>query len=170
MTDSESSTHIVRRLVELVAKHNLAELELEQDGLSITIRGQSAAATPTAAGVSPNAAQAQPESASLGDTAGDFTDADSVESHPDAVDNSDAGLTMLESPMVGVFYRAATPEDPPMVSVGDIVRKGQHIGIIEAMKVFSEIPADHAGRVVRIAADNGKLVSLGEPLMYLEPL
>jgi biotin carboxyl carrier protein len=70
--------------------------------------------------------------------------------------------------MTGLFYRGASPELPPYVDVGEEVEEGATVGLIEAMKVFSEIPADVHGRVVRILVENGKLVNQGEVLMLLE--
>jgi acetyl-CoA carboxylase biotin carboxyl carrier protein len=70
--------------------------------------------------------------------------------------------------MTGLFYRGPSPEIPPYVEVGADVEEGQTVGLIEAMKVFSEIPADVHGRVVRIVAENGKLVNQGEVLMLIE--
>jgi acetyl-CoA carboxylase biotin carboxyl carrier protein len=74
----------------------------------------------------------------------------------------------LVSPMVGVFYRAEKPDAPPLVDVGQHVSIGQSIGIIEAMKIFSEVPAEHAGRIVAIPAPDGQLVQAGSPLVILE--
>jgi acetyl-CoA carboxylase biotin carboxyl carrier protein len=74
----------------------------------------------------------------------------------------------LSSPTVGVFYRAAGPDTAPYVEVGDHVEEGQTIGMLEAMKVFSEILAEHAGVVVEIVAHNGQLVKTNEPLIYLQ--
>jgi acetyl-CoA carboxylase biotin carboxyl carrier protein len=71
--------------------------------------------------------------------------------------------------MTGVFYRAASPDVPPFVEIGDRIEEGQTVGLIEAMKVFSEIPADRPGRVVEILAASGQLVSQGDPLMRLDP-
>jgi acetyl-CoA carboxylase biotin carboxyl carrier protein len=71
--------------------------------------------------------------------------------------------------MTGVFYRSAGPDAPPFVEPEDLVEEGQAIGIIEAMKVFSEIPADRAGRIVEILAPDGQLVSQDDPLMLLDP-
>ena len=75
---------------------------------------------------------------------------------------------LVESPMVGTFYRAASPDSPPFVHEGDSVRKGQTVCIIEAMKMMNEVEAPAAGRVVRIIAENGQAVEYGQALMVLE--
>lgn len=76
----------------------------------------------------------------------------------------------LTAPMVGVFYRADKPGAPPLISVGDRIAVGQPIGIIEAMKIFSEIPAEHAGVVAAIPAEDGQLVQTGQPLIILQKI
>jgi len=75
---------------------------------------------------------------------------------------------LVESPMVGTFYRAASPEADPFVEEGTNVRKGQPLCIIEAMKMMNEIEADTAGRVVSILVENGNPVEYGQPLMIIE--
>lgn len=75
---------------------------------------------------------------------------------------------LVESPMVGTFYRAASPDAEPFVEEGTQVRKGQPLCIIEAMKMMNEIEADTSGRVVRILLENGQPVEYGQPLMILE--
>jgi acetyl-CoA carboxylase biotin carboxyl carrier protein len=75
---------------------------------------------------------------------------------------------LVESPMVGTFYRAASPDAEPFVDEGTQVRKGQPLCIIEAMKMMNEIEADTSGRVVRILIENGQPVEYGQPLMILE--
>lgn len=74
----------------------------------------------------------------------------------------------LVSPMVGVFYRAGKPGDPPLIEVGQHIARDQTIGIIEAMKIFSEVPAEHSGVVVAIPAQDGQLVQAGTPLVILK--
>jgi len=71
--------------------------------------------------------------------------------------------------MVGVFFRAPAPNERPYVEVGDRVEAGQTIGIIEAMKVFSEIPSPHSGIVDEIVVEDRDLVKAGQVLMYLRP-
>ncbi len=75
---------------------------------------------------------------------------------------------LVASPMVGTFYRAASPDSDPFVEEGDSVRKGQALCIIEAMKMMNEIEADAGGRVVRILCENGQPIEYGQPLMVLE--
>jgi len=75
---------------------------------------------------------------------------------------------MVQSPMVGTFYRKPSPEAPPFVEEGDTVRKGQPLCIIEAMKMMNEIEAEVAGRVVRVLCESGQPVEYGQPLMVLE--
>ena len=74
---------------------------------------------------------------------------------------------VVKSPMVGTFYRSATPGGQPFVQVGDSVEKGQTICIIEAMKLMNEIEADQAGMVKAILAENGQPVEYGEPLLVI---
>ena len=82
-----------------------------------------------------------------------------------AADSSGPAIT---SPMAGTFYRAPSPGAAPFVEVGDTVKKGQVIGIIEAMKLLNEVEADQDGVVKAFAAENGQPVEFGQPLVYLE--
>ncbi len=75
---------------------------------------------------------------------------------------------LIESPMVGTFYRAASPDAAPFVEEGSSVRKGQPLCIIEAMKMMNEIESPAAGRVIRILAENGNPIEYGQPLMIIE--
>ena len=79
-------------------------------------------------------------------------------------------LVTVTSPMVGTFYRSPSPEAPPFVEEGSMVKKGQPLCIIEAMKIMNEIESEVDGRVVSILVENGQPVEYGEPLMLIEPL
>jgi acetyl-CoA carboxylase biotin carboxyl carrier protein len=146
MSDAEP-LEAVRRLLHLADTFGLAELEVEEDGFKITIRG-SEGAPAGARSVYPAAA-------------------DGVV--VPAVEDETSQYHAVVSPMTGVFYRAASPDAPPFIEEGDRVEEGQPVGLIEAMKVFSEIPADREGRVVRILATTGTLISQGDPLMLVDP-
>ena len=80
-----------------------------------------------------------------------------------------ANIKKVAAPVVGVFYRAASPGAEPFVSVGDRVSVGQVVCILEAMKMMNEITTDYAGVVTRIVPENGELVALGEDLLWIEP-
>jgi acetyl-CoA carboxylase biotin carboxyl carrier protein len=78
-------------------------------------------------------------------------------------------MVTLEAPMVGVFYRASSPTAEPYVREGDLVKEGQIVCIIEAMKLMNEIEAKTGGRVARILVENGHAVEYGQPLFLIEP-
>ena len=80
-----------------------------------------------------------------------------------------ANARRVTAPLVGVFYRASSPDSDPFVDVGDRVEAGQAICILEAMKMMNEITTDYAGTVTRIIPQNGQLVTAGEDLMWIEP-
>ena len=75
----------------------------------------------------------------------------------------------ITAPMVGTFYAASAPEQPPFVKVGDRVRKGQPVCLLEAMKMMSEIPAPCDCEITAVLKENGALVSFGEPLFRYQP-
>ena len=81
----------------------------------------------------------------------------------------DRRLVEVISPMVGTFYRAATPDEPPFVEVGDRIRKGQTVCIIEAMKLMNELEAEVGGEVVEILVQNGEPIEYGQLLLRLNP-
>ena len=76
---------------------------------------------------------------------------------------------VIRAPMIGTFYTAPAPNEPPFVQPGDVVEEGQTIGIIEAMKIMNEIAADRAGMVVELLAQNAQTVEYGSPLIRLAP-
>lgn len=88
--------------------------------------------------------------------------------HPVPRPERRARTVAVRSPLIGIFYRAASPDAEPFVEIGDTVVEGQTVCIIEAMKVFNEIKAEWSGRVVAVPAEDGKLVQAGEPLVVLE--
>lgn len=150
----------IRQLVHLVERNGLIELSIEDEESSIVIRAESTAASnitmPMAQATT--LVEVQPCEHPTVETAGEVSPQPSSSGH----------LVKITSPMIGVFYRAASPDSPPYVEVGDEVEEGQTIGLIEAMKVFSEVPAEVSGRVVEIPAENGKLVQQGDVLVVID--
>ena len=88
---------------------------------------------------------------------------------PTAPSPLDQKWTAITSPMVGTFYRASAPDEPPFVDSGDTVSKGQVVCIIEAMKLMNEIEAEVTGQVMEIAVENGEPVEYGQTLMWIKP-
>ncbi len=143
---SDIDAEAIRKLAGLLDETGLTEIEYGNDGWSLRVsKGAVAAATVSAAPASPPPAPtAEPE--------------------PDARDLAGA----VTSPMVGVAYLAPDPDSPDFVSVGDQVKEGQTLALIEAMKVFNQINAPRAGTVKKILVDSGTPVEFGEPLMIIE--
>jgi acetyl-CoA carboxylase biotin carboxyl carrier protein len=140
----------LRELAALVNEHGLAEIEIEQDGVRIRVVRERA--TPVGPAAGPETPSTRPAPLPLereGATA--------------------AGLVTIESPMVGTFYRAPSPQAPPYVNEGDPIKEGQVLCIIEAMKLMNEIEAKVSGRVARILVDNAQPVEYGQPLFLVAP-
>ena len=78
------------------------------------------------------------------------------------------GIIYIKSPMVGTFYRAASPGAKNFADVGDVIKEGDPVCIIEAMKIMNEIEADNSGKIARILCENGQAVEFGQPLFVLE--
>ena len=139
-------TQLVRELGTLLSDLDLTEVEVTVGGVRVRLQRHAvAAATPAA----PSALA---------------TPAAPVVSDVEAV----SGVT-IEAPMVGTFYRAPSPNAEPYVHEGDVVKEGQILCIIEAMKLMNEIESKVAGRVVRILGENGHGVEYGQPLFLIEP-
>jgi acetyl-CoA carboxylase biotin carboxyl carrier protein len=90
------------------------------------------------------------------------------ESNISELEITEAEGKVIKSPMVGTFYRSATPGGKPFTDVGDEIKEGQPVCIIEAMKIMNEIEADVSGRVARILVENGQAVEFGQPLFIIE--
>jgi acetyl-CoA carboxylase biotin carboxyl carrier protein len=95
--------------------------------------------------------------------------APAVAAHPVVADVAPVTTIAVEAPMVGTFYRASSPTAEPYVKEGDVVKEGQILCIIEAMKLMNEIESKVSGRVVTIAVENGQAVEYGQPLFLIDP-
>ena len=138
----------IRELVRIVQESGVAEVEIEDDGMRVSVR-RAEAQTPLQL-VSP---LAEEEPAEL-----------------PIVPAADVSVVRIESPMVGFFYRSPEPGAPPFVEVGDVVAPGQTLCLLEAMKLFNELKADAGGRVTAIHGEDGRPVEFGQLLFELEPI
>jgi len=152
----------LKKLIDLVEESGIAELEVTEGEEKVRIvKGGSggrevAVLSPSASPASPPAAQAVSVLAAAAASAPDSGEAPtSLEGH------------IVKSPMVGTFYRSGSPGAKPLVEVGDTVKAGQAICIIEAMKLMNEIEADKDGVIKAIMVENGQPVEYGESLMMI---
>jgi acetyl-CoA carboxylase biotin carboxyl carrier protein len=147
----------VRKFIELMNEHDLAEIDLRQGDQRIRLRRgpEMVTVASTPAMHAAPAASAAPSSA--GERKASEAGAD------------DKKYIIIRSPMVGTFYAAASPDSPPFVKVGDRVGPETTVCIIEAMKVFNEIPAECAGRIAAVSAQSGDAVEFNQPLFRVEP-
>ncbi|MEE2637633.1 MAG: biotin/lipoyl-containing protein [Acidobacteriota bacterium] len=139
-TDVES---LVPRIAALMREHDLAEIELEGDGLRVRLRRE----------------------ARVG-----HSDSQSLQVTRGGSDNTatDVSVVVVSAPVVGTFYRSAEPTATPFVEVGDRVRRGDVLCIIEAMKQMNDITSHYAGQVVAIQAENGEAVEFGAQLFAIK--
>ena len=141
----------LRSLISLLAEQEIAEFEHEDEGARVRIvRGH---VVHHAAAHAAHAAAPAPAGAARAATEAAAADPDSVE---------------VTSPFVGTFYRSPSPDAPSFVELGSVVRQGQTLCIVEAMKLMNEIEAEHSGTVVEILAQNGKPVEFGQKLFRIK--
>jgi oxaloacetate decarboxylase (Na+ extruding) subunit alpha len=141
----------IRELVKIVQESGVGEIEIEDEGMRVSVR-RADEPVPSVAPMSiVTSVDAEPIAAELATRPSD-------------------GIVRVESPMVGVFYRASTPGAPPFVDVGDTVVPGQVLCILEAMKLFNELKAETAGTIRAIHAENAQAVEYGELLFEIEPV
>lgn len=151
----------LKTLIDLVSESNVSELEItEAEGKVRIVKGSGVAPVVMQAPVALPAAPAGVVATAAAAAAPAPAPAPAAPAEP-------AGHA-VKSPMVGTFYRAASPGAKPFVEVGSQVKQGETICIIEAMKILNEIEADKSGTVTQILVDNGQAVEYGQPLLIIE--
>ena len=156
----------LKEILQILEEKEITEFELEQDGVKLRVVKTAASANHASAipGLAPLIATVLPSTGSAAGSPPPSGVPSPEPAAPVAAPEGDSGLAVVKSPIVGTFYRAADPNSPPFVEVGDRVRVGQVLCIIEAMKLMNEIEADCAGTIVEILAENGKPVEFGQKL------
>jgi acetyl-CoA carboxylase biotin carboxyl carrier protein len=148
----------IRRLVELMKEHDLTEIDLQQGEVRIQLRRGSSTGQPSLV-VAPTAQPAVAMAPVSAPTSAPTTDA--------AVAKPSTAK-IIKSPMVGTFYSASDPDSPPFVKVGDHIGPDTVVCIVEAMKVFNQIPAETSGRIIAVLVENGAPVEFGQPLFKVD--
>lgn len=141
----------IETLVEILTHHALTELEVEKKGVRIRVRREP---VPYSPGAVPETIR-EPVSPP-------------VRSQPPSIIDQ-SRLVTVTSPIVGTFYRSPSPDADPYVEEGDIVKKGQVLCIVEAMKLMNEIEAETDGKIVKILVESSTPVEYGQPLFLIDP-
>ncbi len=157
----------LRDLIDFIAQSGLAEVNIETEEFKISVKRHSEAPVVQSSVPVPPPPAPQPQVAVPNPAP--QTQAPATEA-PAAEPKSNKKLLEIKSPMIGTFYRAPNPDAEPFVKVGDIVKKGQVVCIIEAMKLFNEIESEVEGRIVEVLVENASPVEYDQPLFLVEPL
>jgi len=151
MENNHMNLEFIQKLADLVADKNLGEITVQNGDSTITVKGKKAAAQtvveslPVAAAAAPLAAAPAPE-AKAAAPAGKF----------------------VKAPIVGTFYAASAPDQPPFVKVGDQIKKGDVLFIIESMKLMNEVQSEIEGTIAEILVGNGEAVEYDQPILRVE--
>ncbi|MBC7554300.1 MAG: acetyl-CoA carboxylase biotin carboxyl carrier protein [Taibaiella sp.] len=158
----------IQELIKTINKSSISELSIEDGDFKITIKQEfsSGAAQYPMQAMQPmqHMMSAQPMSQVHGAAA-----AGEEKATPKAETPSATGIT-VKSPMIGTFYRSPSPDKPVFINVGDEIKAGQIVCIIEAMKLFNEIESEVSGRVIKVLADDSSPVEYDQPLFLVEPI
>ncbi|MBK9729702.1 MAG: acetyl-CoA carboxylase biotin carboxyl carrier protein [Chitinophagaceae bacterium] len=157
----------IQELIKLLNKSNISEIRIERDNFKIMLRTQdqngpvqyvrqeTVNLPPATTVTAPPATSNAQETPAISKT-------------ETAADTSN--LVTIKSPMIGTFYRSSTPDKPAFVNVGDEIKPGMVLCIVEAMKLFNEIESEYSGRIVKVLMENAKPVEYDQPLFLIEPL
>ena len=150
MENNHMNLEFIQKLADLVADKNLGEITVQNGDSTITVKGKKAAAQTVAAAAAPLAAA--PVAAAPA---------------PEAKAAAPAGK-FVKAPIVGTFYAASAPDQPPFVKVGDQIKKGDVLFIIESMKLMNEVQSEIEGTVAEILVGNGEAVEYDQPILRVE--
>lgn len=163
----------LQELIDFIAKSGLNKVDIETEEFKLSVQREPnapkiqymaaeasaaapLAAAPVAAAAAPAAGPAQPAAAPAAAPA-------------PAAGAEESRYVTIKAPMIGTLYHSASPDSPSFVEVGDEIKKGQVICIIEAMKLFNEIEAEVAGKIVKVLVDNASPVEYDQPLFLVDP-
>jgi acetyl-CoA carboxylase biotin carboxyl carrier protein len=152
----------IQELIKFVSRSGVNEVSIEQKEFKITIKTNQAPTYINASPVQavpqiPHPTQAAPAAAAVSEGTA-------------PIKEDISKYLTIKSPMIGTFYRSASPDKPLFVNVGDEVKAGQVVCIIEAMKLFNEIESEVSGRIVKVLVDNASPVEYDQPLFLVEPI
>lgn len=157
----------IQELLDFIAKTGLEEVNIETEQFKVAVK-RSAQAVSIPAVAAPQVVAQQPQVAAAQQPV--TTPAKAVEAPKVVAEAPSSNTITIKSPMIGTFYTSSNPASPVFVNVGDEVKKGQVVCIIEAMKLFNEIESEVSGRVVKVLVQNATPVEYDQPLFLVEPI
>lgn len=158
----------IQELIKTINKSNISELSIEEGDFKITIKQELAeqahyVTMPQQMPVQMHAPQPVPQQSISAAPAAQANDKPAASAAP-------SNSVTIKSPMIGTFYRSPSPDKPVFVNVGDEIKAGQVLCIIEAMKLFNEIESEVSGRLIKVIADDSSPVEYDQPLFLIEPM
>ncbi len=159
----------IKDLIQFIADSGLGEIDIETEEIKLHVKRSS-----TTSQIVASVEQQPIISSAPAITTPEVNTQEKVQAHPEnsgskkdsaSLDN----LVEIKSPMIGTFYRAATPESDVFINIGDEVNKGDVVCIVEAMKLFNEIESDISGKIVKVLVDNASPIEYDQPLFLVEP-
>ena len=161
----------IQELIDFISKSGLDEVNIETSDFKIAVKKHSSVAASEAPRMAaPAPAQQQTlTNAPAPQAPAPQASEQSSASAGKAEDTTSKRYKEVKSPMIGTFYRTANPDSPAFVNVGDTIKAGQTVCIIEAMKLFNEIEADFGGTVVKVLVENASPVEYDQPLFLVDP-
>ena len=161
----------IQELIKLLNKSNISEIRIERDNFKIMLRTHDVNApvqyVRQEAVTTLPASSPAIQSTSTPQTPPPPSKESGVQAE---APSDDSKLITIRSPMIGTFYRSASPDKPVFVNIGDEIKPGSVMCIIEAMKLFNEIESEQSGRIVKILVENAKPVEYDQPLFLIEPM
>ena len=159
----------IQELIDFISKSGLDEVNIETSDFKIAVKKHSAAPAFSEASRPAAPAPAPQPQALTNAPAPQAPAPQAAASAKSADDSASKRYKEVKSPMIGTFYRSANPDSPSFVNVGDTIKAGQTVCIIEAMKLFNEIEADFGGTVVKVLVENASPVEYDQPLFLVDP-
>jgi len=163
----------IQELIKFVAKSGATEVDLEIDNVKISIksppkkkRGEVDEIT-TIIQQTPAQVVAAPQAVVPPVTSN--TDTLATSTNADSSTSDETDYITIKASMIGTFYRSLSPEDPPFVNVGDTIKEGETLCIIEAMKLFNEIESEVSGKIIKVLADDSTPIEFDQPLFLVDP-
>lgn len=154
----------IQELLKAVNKSNISELSIKDGDFEITIKQAGPETQYVAVQATMPAMQSLPQQSVAAPAV-----TESISAAPPVAATEQANTITIKSPMIGTFYRSSSPDKPAFVGVGDEIKPGQVICIVEAMKLFNEIESEVSGRIVKVLVDDASPVEYDQPLFLVEP-